>query len=253
MQQLNKTYFEIKRILGDHTEPLESVQLVEIYRRFFKPKKVRVVLLAESHVFTHDGDRKVPIPPIPDLPGYPSQYARFVYCLGYGEKDLTRSAIHPKRDGTPPFWKLLFSCCNHISSLNDFHPILLGQTPTSQRINNKIKLLNQLREQGIWLVDASIVGLYKDGKKIPNMLEALEESWKSYTREVVISANPNHVICIGKGVAGKVESDLKRFFLDRYSVIDQPTAFLSSEKHMVNYKKYSQICNVRNKTLLLHT
>jgi hypothetical protein len=117
MQKLNETYFKIKRILGDHTEPLESVQLVETYRRFLKPEKVRVVLLAESHVFTHDGDRKVPILPIPDLPGYPTQYARFVYCLGYGEKDLTRSAIHPKGDGTPPFWKLFFSCCNRISSL----------------------------------------------------------------------------------------------------------------------------------------
>lgn len=242
MQKLNETYFKIKRILGEHTEPLESVQLVETYRRFLKPEKVRVVLLAESHVFTHDGDRKVTIPPIPDLPGYPTQYARFVYCLGYGERELTRSAIHPKGDGTPPFWKLLFSCCNRISSPNDFHPILLGQTPTNQRITNKIKLLKQLKAQGIWLVDASIVGLYKDSKKIPYMFEALEESWKSYTREVVISVNPEHVICIGKGVAGKVEADLKRLFPARYTVIDQPTAFLSSEKHMENYKKYSQIC-----------
>lgn len=103
MQQLNETYCKVKRILGEHTESLESVQLVETYRRFLKPEKVRIVLLAESHVFTHDADRKVPIPPIPDLPGYPAQYARFVYCLGYGEKDLTRSAIHPKRDGTPQF------------------------------------------------------------------------------------------------------------------------------------------------------
>ena len=242
MEKLNETYLKVRRILGEHTEPLKSVQLVETYRRYLRPEKVRIVLLAESHVFTHDADRKVSIPPIPDLPGYPAQYARFVYCLGYGERVLTRSTIHPKGDGTPPFWKLLFSCCNHISSLNDFSPILLGQTPTEQRITNKINLLKQLREQGIWLVDASIVGLYKDSKKVPNMFKALEESWKSYTREIVISAKPEHVICIGKGVASKVEADLKKLFPARYTVIDQPTAFLSSERHIENFRKYSQIC-----------
>ena len=242
MQKLNEAYYKVKRLLGEQTESLESVQLVETYRRLLKPEKIRVILLAESHVFTHDADRKVPIPPIPDLPGYPAQYARFVYCLGYGEKNLTRSAIHPNRDGTPQFWKIFFSCCNHVFSSDDFHPIL-GQTPAKQRIENKIRILKRLKDQGIWLVDASIVALYKDSKKIPNMSQALEESWKSYTRDVVISANPEHVICIGKGVAVVVEADLKKNFPSRYTVIAQPNAFLSSEEHMANYKMYSKICN----------
>jgi len=241
MEKLNETYFKIKCILGEHTEPLESVQLVEAYRRFLRPEKVRVVLLAESHVYTHDADRKVPIPSIPDLPGYPIQYARFVYCLGYGEKDLTRSGNHPRRDGTPQFWKIFFSCCNRISSADDFHPIL-GKTPARERIQNKIKILKTLKEQGIWLVDASIVGLYKDSKKIPYMFEALEESWRSYTREVVASVKPDHVVCIGKGVARVVEVDLKRMFPSKFTVIAQPNAFLSSEEHLANYKAYSQIC-----------
>ena len=49
---LEETYYEINRILGDNAEPLESVQLVEAYRRYWKPEKVRVVLLAKSHEFT---------------------------------------------------------------------------------------------------------------------------------------------------------------------------------------------------------
>jgi hypothetical protein len=242
MEKLNETYFKIKRILGEHTEPLESVQLVETYRRYLRPEKVRVVLLAESHVFTHDADRKVPIPSIPDLPGYPTQYARFVYCLAYGERGLTRSGIHPRRDGTPQFWKIFFSCCNPISSADDFHPIL-GQTPERERIHNKIKILKKLKEDGIWLVDASIVGLYKDSKKVPYMFEALEESWRSYTRNVVTSAKPDHVICIGKGVARVVEADLKKVFPSKFTVIAQPNAFLSSEEHLANYMTYSQICH----------
>jgi len=241
MQKLNETYFKIKSILGEDTEPLESVQLVETYRRFLKPEKVRLILLAESHVFTHDKDRKVPILPISDLPDYPGRYARFVYCLGYGEKTLTGSELHPRRDGTPQFWKIFFSCCNTICSRADFHPIL-SQTPTKQRIGNKIKILKQLKEQGVWLVDASIVALYRDGKKIPFMSKALKESWQTYTRDIVIAAKPEHVICIGKGVAKVVRLDLERHFASRHTVIDQPNAHLSSEEHLANYKTYSQIC-----------
>lgn len=241
MEQLNKTYNRIKLILGEDTEPLESVQLVEAYRRYFKPEKVRVVLLAESHVFTHNMDRNVTIRQISEFPGYPSQYARFVYCLGYGEKDLIMGADYPRRGGTPQFWKIFFSCCNQINTPGDFHPIL-RYTPSEQRIDNKINVLKQLMERGIWLVDASIVGLYKDSKKIPNMFEALNTSWQNYTRNAVISAKPEHVICIGKGVARVVEADLKKSFPSRYTVVAQPNAFLSSKDHLDNYKIYSRIC-----------
>jgi hypothetical protein len=74
-----------------------------------------------------------------------------------------------------------------------------------ERLQNKIKLLRDLKAQGIWLVDTSIVALYKEGKKVTNMFSALQESWESYTRGVVISSNPEHVICIGKGVANVVD------------------------------------------------
>ncbi|MGB1949834.1 MAG: hypothetical protein ACPHQ9_03595 [Marinobacter sp.] len=241
MQTLKEAYTLIREILGEHAEPLESVELVETYRRFFKPEKVRCVLLAESHVFTHDSERQIPILPVPGLPGYPEQYARFVYCLGYGEKHLTESENHPRRDGTPQFWKIFFSCCNPISSPDDFHPIL-GKTPAEQRVRNKIETLERMKRQGVWLVDASIVALYKDGKKIPGMFEALEASWRSYTRDIVISAQPEHVICIGKGVASVVESDLKKHFSSNYTVLAQPNAFLSSTEHFENYKTYSRIC-----------
>jgi hypothetical protein len=56
---LKETYYEINRNLGNNAEPLESVRLVETYGRYLKPEKVRVVLLAESHVFTSDEDRRV--------------------------------------------------------------------------------------------------------------------------------------------------------------------------------------------------
>lgn len=70
MELLRQAYRRLANIVGNDIESLESVELVEAYRRSFKPEKVRVVLLAESHVFTDDADRRIVIPPIPELPGY---------------------------------------------------------------------------------------------------------------------------------------------------------------------------------------
>ena len=58
---LEETYYEINRILVNSVEPLEPVRLVETYRRYLKPESVRVVLLAESHVFIFDEDRRIRI------------------------------------------------------------------------------------------------------------------------------------------------------------------------------------------------
>jgi len=202
-----EAYFEINQILGNNTEPIESAWLVEKYRQYLKPETVRVVLLAESHVFTSDEDRRVAIPPIGDLPGYPTQYARFVYCLGNGEPDLTNDPHHPRRDGTPQFWKVLYACDSRIESLEDFTPVQRG-TSFPQRLQNKIHLLKNLRAKGIWFVDASIVAVYGSGLIVSSRsrTEVLRESWESCTKQVVTLANPERVICVGKGVARVVEN-----------------------------------------------
>jgi len=184
MRSLTDTYWQVRKIIREGIEPLESVQLVETYRRYWKPEKVKIILLAESHVFTSDDDRRIPIPRITELPSYPELYARFVYCLGYGERSLTNSHLHPKGDGTPQFWKIFFSCNNTISCSDDFGPIL-GKTQPQQRLRNKIALLKDLKARGIWLVDASVVALYKAGEKVPQMRSALQTSWESYRPRVI--------------------------------------------------------------------
>ncbi len=241
---LEETYYEINRILGYNAEPLESVRLVETYRCYFKPETVRVVLLAESHVFTSDEVRRIAIPPIDDLPEYPTQYARFVYCLGIGERDLTKDPHHPRGDGTPQFWKVLYACDNHIGNLEDFMPVQRW-TSFPRRLQNKINLLKNLGAKGIWLVDASIVAVYGSGVNISRMsrTEVLRKSWEAYTKQVVTSANPERVICVGKGVAGVVENDLQALFPGRYEVIPQPNARLTSKEHIANFQRYYEICN----------
>ena len=242
---LEETYYEINRILGNNAEPLESVRLVEAYRRYLKPKTVRIVLLAESHVFTSDDDRRIAVPPIDDLPGYPKQYARFVYCLGNGERDLTNDPHHPQRDGTPQFWKVLYACDNRVENLEDFRPVQRGVS-FQQRLRNKIHLLKNLRAKGIWLVDASIVAVYGKGVNVSSRsrTEVLRKSWESYTKQMVTSANPERVICVGKGVARVVENDLRALFPGRYEVIPQPNARLSSIEHIANFQRYYEFCNL---------
>jgi len=243
MTSLHDCYNDIKKILGEKTEPFESVKLVEEYRRYWKPEDVRILLLAESHVFTKDSDRAIRIPDIPNLEGYPKEYAKFVYCLGYGEKLLTGYRTHSKKDGTPQFWKIFFSCINKIESNNDFRPIL-GKTNYAARLRNKIGLLKKLKIAGVWLVDSSIVALYDSGKK-PNakkMSSAIRTSWGSHTKNVIEECNPDHVIVIGKGVAKIVDRDLKKMVGSNFSIISQPNAHLSAIEHLDNFQKYYRFC-----------
>jgi hypothetical protein len=94
-------------------------------------------------------------------------------------------------------------------------------------------------------VDASIVAVYGSGVGVSgrSRTEVLQESWESYTKQVVTSANPERVICVGKGVARVVEKDLRALFPGRHDVIPQPNARLSSEEYLVNFQKYYEICN----------
>ena len=92
-------------------------------------------------------------------------------------------------------------------------------------------------------MDASIVAVYGNGVNVSkgSRTEVLRKSWESYTKRVVTSANPERVICVGKGVARVVENDLRALFPSRYEVIPQPNARLSSKEHIANFQRYR--CN----------
>jgi hypothetical protein len=77
-------------------------------------------------------------------------------------------------------------------------------------------------------VDAIIVAVYGNRINVSrrSRTEVLRETWESYTKKVVTSANPERVICVEKGVAGVVENDLQALFPGRYEVIPQPNAHL---------------------------
>src|SRR5947208_15221372 len=101
-------------------DPLEVVEAVEGYRNFWKPERVAVVLLAESHVHTSHEDFAHKWSFVKDA-AYEGNFVRFVYCLAYGERKL---ADMPSNRGTWKFWRILYSCLNPVTKNKDFDPIL---------------------------------------------------------------------------------------------------------------------------------
>lgn len=93
----------------------------EEHRAYWRPERVRVVLLAVSHAYTSvpELERRIILAGMPgnDLP---RGFVRLVYCLGYGENELLdRPIIEPKNSGTPQYWKLFFSCVNQVETNDD--------------------------------------------------------------------------------------------------------------------------------------
>lgn len=255
-ESIRKAYVLINKNVPQSTQidSLEVVKQVEEYRQFWKPEKVNVALLAESHVYTDNVDFKIKLKKtILDriIPNYPSRFVRFVYCLGYGENELLeRTRTERKNSGTPQFWKIFSSCIAEKENNLDFQRVLKRGTPSfPQRLQNKATILQQMKEKGIWLLDASIVGLYGNGLKrgSSEYRTIIRLCWDNYVARIFENAHPEYVIVIGKGVEKALMSRLKL----PYEVIDLPQAHLSSHKQMENYKRYNEICNdiVKGKTV----
>jgi len=248
MADLYQCYQLVKDIVGSTVEPFDVVAAVDAYRQYWKPENVKVVLLAESHVYTtmveltHQLD-------VPDaslsLPDYPHDYVRFVYCLGYGENDVMSKPV-PRNGGTPQYWKVFYSCLYPITSHTDFTPIL-KVTPFKDRIKNKVDLLHSLRERGVWLVDASIVALYRQGVK-PSPVqykEIVERCWDNYIGATIREAQPQHIICIGNGVRRTLESRLSALNEQQIHKTHQPQAHVPTPEHMASFQQYYDICTQR--------
>jgi hypothetical protein len=77
-------------------EPFRSCLAAEFHRQFWKPAEPRMVLLAESHVYTDEIDlackMKTGMLP-PDIQQSSPQFVRLIYCLGYGENALVRGTF----------------------------------------------------------------------------------------------------------------------------------------------------------------
>jgi hypothetical protein len=245
MDTVLECHGRLAALLGSGAESVDVLRRAEEHRWYWRPERVKVVLLAESHVYTTPEElaRTIALPASapPDLP---RGFVRLVYCLGYGENRLLNRPIEsPANTGTPQFWKIFYSCANTVATNSDFGPIQTSTTSPAQRIANKLVLLRRLRELGVWLLDTSLAALYLPGrpKTGPATLEAcLQVGWDHHVRHVVEAAAPSHIVCIGKGVAralGKRLSDVGV----RVTVVPQPNARLASADHHESFRTYYRV------------
>jgi hypothetical protein len=100
---LERTHTKIADILGpDRSECFEAAAVVEKLRHMWRPDRVRIVLLAESHVWT---SREETLSRVVQPDGVETGFARFVYCLGGGEPQIVTPSVQPNA-GAAQYWKL---------------------------------------------------------------------------------------------------------------------------------------------------
>ena len=98
---LREGHTRLAGILGEGIEPVEVFARAEEHRSYWRPEESRVVLLAESHVFTDSAELRRMLLPFPGLPAdAPRGFVRLVYSLGYGENDqLDQPILSPRNAG----------------------------------------------------------------------------------------------------------------------------------------------------------
>ena len=156
-------------------EQPEVAGAVERHRWAWKPPAIRVLLVAESHVYTSAEDLAIRINAtlLPDAARHaPLEYVRLVYCLGYGETWLLNA--QPRSNaGTWQFWNIFGRVAK-----TGRQPTRGGSSDAS-RLAWKVATLNRLREQGVWLLDSSLHGIYAPGAtRVPaHLTTVLHRIW----------------------------------------------------------------------------
>ncbi len=242
---LENTYTSIKEKFGSklYLEPYPIIKSVDEHRNFWKPQDVRILLLAESHVYTlfNEYETYLNYDGFSQLDGCPTNYVRLVYCLGYGENNLINL---DNNRGTPPYWKIFISCL-YGNNRSEFDKLQRTTKNFKQRLQNKIFLLEKLKENGIWLLDASIVALYKNVKKPDKktMHGIITTCWDQYVSCVISDIKPEKIIVIGKDVLEPLDLKIKKMGID-YDFQKQPNARMKKEEIPMYFDRFHEICNV---------
>lgn len=246
MDKLKNCYEQIKNY-GFDLEDYRVIEAVRSHRDYWRPTATQVVLLAESHVWTTQQDFacKIDVQRF-GLADYPKNYVRLVYDLAYGEDELL-DAFPNRNSGTPQYWKIFYATCNRITAnINCASVMKTANRELNGRITAKIELLQKMKQRGTWLMDASVVSLYKPGGFKPSsaaMERAIELSWDHYISDEIMAIKPRHVICIGIKVFKTLERRLRRLFeAEQLSFIAQPQAHLSAQQHFANLNHCFDIC-----------
>jgi hypothetical protein len=243
---LERAHAKLVSILGaDRTECFEAALAVEHLRHLWRPDHVRVVLLAESHVWTSRDEAKSRVIQ-PD--GVETGFARFIYCLGGGEPQLVFPSVSPNV-GASQYWTLLH---DSVYGPDQSHQALLksGEPKSSRRVANKLKLLHEMRSSGIWLVDASVAALYRAGDRLARGTayeSVLRTCWDSYVGAAVRAAAPDLIVVIGRQVADAIGHTVRRDLgADvRIDAVKQPNAHMSATERAQYRRRVFDLCRAR--------
>lgn len=214
---------------GWEAEPPEVALAVEKHRWAWRPQLVKVVLIAESHIYTSKSDfalsvSKDKLPP--KTQETPSEFVRIIYCLGYGEPELLNGKTTQRNAGTRQFWDLFGRLAN-----TGKQPRRSEHNSLDQRLQWKVDTLTRLQHRGIWVLDASLHAMYAPGgKRIPNRLKfALHQLWwNHYGSDLLSQFRGAKVWIIGKTVA----DDLKKLQIPSQGWIYQPGAGRSPNRNL---------------------
>lgn len=188
-------------------EPEAYLQAVRAWREAFRPQRVRVLLLAESHVASRPGDERISVrlPPhhqtsAPDLP---AAFCRLVYCLGYGESEICSSAP-AANGGTWQYWDLFGAVAGAID--DRFGPAMPRRHASSldSRLEWKLQALAILRRSGVWLEDACRTAVYSstEGRVLAGRAyrDRLRRDVADAVWPGVAGDRPDRVWIVGRGV-----------------------------------------------------
>lgn len=239
-QTLTSAYNKIQQTVPSaRIDSLEVVKQVEEYRQYWKPQKTKAVLLAESHVYTDEEDSEIKLNKSilrSFLPDYPLRFVRFIYCLGYGENELLSKRAVRNHQGTPSFWKI-FSHCVSEEETKVLKMSTWKKTPENlrERLGNKVRVLRKMKENGIWLLDSSIVGLTK--VKRVEKKRIIEVCWREYISDAVKELKPEQGVVIGHLVEEVLSPELEQLEF-RFEMLGQPRG-----KSVEYYQAFTKICS----------
>ena len=239
---LENCYHAAAKLLGPDPESLFTVQSVDFHRQYWRPKKVHTVLLAESHVYTSPGETLKMVGAAWSVENEIIQpFVRLVYCLGYGEPEYVGFET-TKNPGTPQYWKLLSSCVGLAPT-----KVLKSQNKNLlNRLSAKTEVLSQMRDMGIWLVDASILALYSPGggRPSPSVCQrVMERCWDRYIGHQIQVAAPHSIVVIGKGVKNALQTRLNKLSeIEKIHCIPQPQARMNCAEIIQTHSELTTIC-----------
>jgi hypothetical protein len=199
MTGLELAYARARDIIGSkQAECLDVAEEVERLRCQWRPERVRVVVLAESHVWTSRDETRSRVT---QPNGIETGFARFIYCLGCGEPQLMALAVKPNTNAWQ-YWRLFRDTVCEPTATSYRGLTKSGERDCQQRVQNKLHLLKKMQSAGVWLVDASVTAIYGNGIKLPprHYRAVLKACWESHIREVLCGCEPSAVLIVGMGV-----------------------------------------------------